>query len=192
MAREANLPKVGVNIMRRMTATALMLLAPLLFAVDGWGTTLPGGNMRFQGQIIAESCRVEIGDRSLIVDMGRISSNRLLAVGEDTNPIPFQIHLQDCTTAVSQHVRLAFYGVADTHNPDVLAIGEQPGAATGVGIALFDERDNLIPLNQPLQPWHRLYRGPVTLYFIAKYRATRHNITGGPANAQAWFALTYQ
>lgn len=29
-------------------------------------------------------------------------------------------------------------------------------------------------------------------YFIAKYRATGRRVTGGIANAQAWFSLTYQ
>jgi fimbrial protein len=40
----------------------------------------------------------------MTVNLGQISSNRFHDVGEDSNPIPFAIHLQDCSTAVSQHV----------------------------------------------------------------------------------------
>ena len=95
--------------------------------------------MRFQGLIMASSCRVEAGDRQMTVNLGQISSNRFHAVGEDSNPIPFAIHLQDCSTAVSQHVGVTFHGVADG-KPDVLSVGEGPGIASGIGIALFDSR----------------------------------------------------
>ena len=40
--------------------------------------------------------------------------------------------------------------------------------------------------------WIRLNEGLTTLHFVAKYRATARQVTGGTANAQAWFALTYQ
>ncbi len=74
----------------------------------------------------------------------------------------------------------------------MLSVGEGPGIATGIGVALFDKEDRLIPLNSPAGAWSRLYTGPTTLHFVAKYRATGHQVTGGAANAQAWFSLTYQ
>lgn len=140
------------------------LLSPLALAGNQWNVTLPGGNMRFQGVIIAESCRVEAGDQQLTVNMGQISSNRFHSPGEDTDPVPFDIHLQDCSTAVSQRVGVAFHGVADGKNPDVLSVGEGPGIATGIGVALFDKEDRLIPLNSPPGAWSRLYTGPTTLH----------------------------
>lgn len=48
-----------------------------------------GGNMQFQGVIIAEACRIEAGDKQMTVNMGQISSNRFHAVGEDSSPVPF-------------------------------------------------------------------------------------------------------
>ncbi|EIG1211782.1 type 1 fimbrial protein, partial [Escherichia coli] len=44
----------------------------------------------------------------------------------------------------------------------------------------------------PPANWKRLYSGSTSLHFIAKYRATGRRVTGGIANAQAWFSLTYQ
>ena len=126
--------------MQRMKSGLLIfLLPPLALAGNQWNVTLPGGNMRFQGIIIAGSCRVEAGDRQMTVNMGQISSNRFHSAGEDANPIPFDIHLQECSTAVSERVGVAFHGVADGKNPDVLSVGEGPGIATGVGVALFDK-----------------------------------------------------
>lgn len=179
--------------MKRMKSGLLMLLLPACaLAGNKWNVTLPGGNMRFQGVIIAESCRVETGDRQLTVQMGQISSNRFHATGEDTHPVPFDIHLEECNTAVSQRVGIAFHGVADGKNPDVLSVGEGPGIASGIGIALFDKEGSLLPLNRPPISWSQLYAGPTTLHFVAKYRATGRQVTGGAANAQAWFSLTYQ
>ncbi|EMX9179860.1 type 1 fimbrial protein [Citrobacter sedlakii] len=179
--------------MQWMKSGLLILLFPVCaLAGNKWNVTSPGGNLRFQGVIIAESCRVEAGDRQMTVQMGQISSNRFHAPGEDTNPVPFDIHLQDCSTSVSQRVGVAFHGVADGKNPDVLSVGEGPGIATGIGIALFDKDGSLVPLNSPPLSWTRLYSGPTTLHFIAKYRSTGRQVTGGAANAQAWFSLTYQ
>lgn len=86
-----------------------------MFALAGnkWNTTLPGGNMQFQGVIIAEACRIEAGDKQMTVNMGQISSNRFHAVGEDSAPVPFVIYLRECSTVVSERVGVAFHGVAD-------------------------------------------------------------------------------
>ena len=55
-----------------------------------------------------------------------------------------------------------------------------------------DDEGNLVPINRPPANWKRLYSGSTSLHFIAKYRATGRRVTGGIANAQAWFSLTYQ
>ncbi|AKF23568.1 fimbrial protein [Escherichia coli] len=157
-----------------MKRKRLFLLASLLpmFALAGnkWNTTLPGGNMQFQGVIIAETCRIEAGDKQMTVNMGQISSNRFHAVGEDSAPVPFVIHLRECSTVVSERVGVAFHGVADGKNPDVLSVGEGPGIATNIGVALFDDEGNLVPINRPPANWKRLYSGSTSLHFIAKYR----------------------
>lgn len=80
---------------------------------------------------------MEVGDQQMTVNMGQVSSNRFHSTGEDASPVPFDIHLQDCSTKVSQQVGVSFRGVADGKNPDVLSVGEGPGIATGIGIAFF-------------------------------------------------------
>ena len=87
--------------MQGMKSGLLLLLPPLALAGKSLERHAAGGSMRFQGLIMASSCHVEAGDRQMTVNLGQISSNRFHAVGEDSNPIPFAIHLQDCSTAVS-------------------------------------------------------------------------------------------
>ncbi|HDG1683612.1 TPA: type 1 fimbrial protein [Kluyvera ascorbata] len=168
------------------------LLPTVAQAGNHWNVTVPGGSMRFQGVIIAEACSVAASDRLMTVKMGQVSSHRFHAAGEESNPIAFDIHLEDCSTEVSQHVGVSFQGVASGKDPDVLSVGEGAGIATGIGIALFDAQGELIPLNQEPRRWVRLNDGANTLHFVAKYRSTDRQVVGGTANAQAWFALTYQ
>ncbi|SLM61974.1 MULTISPECIES: fimbrial protein [Dickeya] len=178
--------------MRGVNAVLLIILfSPAVVAGHHWNVVLPGGNMRFQGEIIAESCRVEAADQHMTVLMGQMPDNRLQGIGSDAGAVPFVIHLLDCNPTVRERVGVAFQGVADSANPDVLAIADGPQAARGVGVALFNAENRLIALNREPQTWARLSPGSVDLHFVAKYRATRHEISGGVANAQAWFSLTY-
>jgi fimbrial protein len=175
-----------------ITGLLVIMVSPIVIAGARSNVISSGGGMRFQGEIIAESCRVEAGDQQMMVNLGQISSNRFHSVGEDINPVPFDIHLQDCSTAVSQRIGLTFLGIADDKDPGVLSVGEGPGIATDVGVALFDSQDRLIPVNSPPQFWTELHKGPESLHFVAKYRATGHEVSGGVANAQALFSLTYE
>jgi fimbrial protein len=170
----------------------LMFLAPLSIAGNKWNVTLPGGQMRFQGELIAEACTVEAGDRQMTVRMGQVSSNRFRAAGDDADPVSFALHLQDCNPNVSDRVGIVFHGIADGKNPDVLSVGEGEGIASGIGVALFDDTGKIIPINSEPQAWRPLTKGLRVLQFVAKYRATGNSVTGGLANAQAWFSLTYQ
>lgn len=170
----------------------LMLLGQMAIAGNHWKVELPGGGVRFQGELIADACTVELADQHLTVIMGQVSSNRFHWVGDEADPVPFDIHLVNCSPNVSRNVGVMFQGVADGKNPDVLSIGEGPGIASGIAVALFDASGSFIPLNTIPQHWTPLPNGPLSLHFVAKYRAVGHSVTGGLANAQAWFALTYQ
>ncbi|HIE9359441.1 TPA: fimbrial protein [Klebsiella quasipneumoniae subsp. similipneumoniae] len=171
----------------------MMMLSPFVFAegniLEG---DYAGGTMRFRGQIFAETCRVVSESQQLTIHMGTISSNRFHSLGDDANPVPFDIHLRDCDAIVSKHIGIAFKGVADSKNPDVLSVGEGPDVATGIGVVIFNEANKLIPLNGDASNWKRINSGPIAFHLVAKYRATSRQVTGGVANAQAWFSLTYQ
>lgn len=147
--------------------------------------------MHFSGVIVSSSCQVEAADPQLTVKMGEVSSNRFHFVGEDVNPVPFDIQLTGCSPGVRKRVRIAFYGVADNENPDLLSSGSGAERATGIGIALFDRNNQLIPLNGQPKDARPRNQDP-TLRYVAKYRTTSEQVSGGKINAQVWFALTYQ
>ncbi|CAM4261518.1 fimbrial protein [Serratia silvae] len=180
--------------MWRMGAGLLLtlLLGAQAIADDRGGDKPTGGLMRFQGEVIAETCSVETGDRNLTVSMGHITTDRFRMAGDESGSVPFDLHLQNCNTAVSRNVGVMFHGMADRNNSQVLSVGDGPGIASGVAVALFDVRGQFIPLNTAPRYWVSLQEGPLILHFVAKYRATGQPVNDGLANAQAWFALTYQ
>lgn len=169
-----------------------LVLGPKAIAGNPRDEPSLGGLMRFQGEVIAETCSVETQDRNLMVSMGHITTERFQLAGDESGAVPFDLHLQNCNTTVSRNVSVMFHGMADSNNPEMLSVGDGPGVATGVAVALFDDRGRFIPLNTAPQYWVPLQDGPLTLHFVAKYRATGLSVSDGLANAQAWFALTYQ
>ncbi|EKT55851.1 fimbrial protein [Providencia sneebia] len=178
--------------MKGLMLGLLLLVSPLMEAGNKWQVQLPGGGMRFQGELIAEACSVEISDRNLTVNMGQLRTNMLNAPGQDTDPVIFDIHLRECSDAVSQYVSITFSGVANDQNPQIFSVGNGPDTATGVGLAIFDSKNTLIPINSAPQKIARTSNGDMTLHFTAKYRATSYQVTGGKADVQALFLLTYE
>lgn len=153
---------------------------------------IDGGITHFRGSLTAEACTVATDSRYQTVDMGQLRSNQFSGVGSMASPVGFSIRLTECSTAVSDLVGVTFTGVTDGKDPQVLKAGEGVNAATGVGLALFDEQGQIIVPNTLPRVWGRLHEGDNNLRFHARYRATSREVTGGNADALAWFALTYQ
>ncbi len=148
--------------------------------------------MRFQGLIMASSCRVEAGDRQMTVNLGQISSNRFHDVGEDSNPIPFAIHLQDCSTAVSQHVGVAFHGVADGKNPDVLSVGEGPGDRQRDWHCAVRQSGPAAAAQSSARPLGAALPRTDDAQFCRQISGDRTPGHRRRGQRQAWFSLTYQ
>ena len=154
--------------------------------------TLSGGLMRFQGEILSDTCIVDDGQQYLTVPMGQVSNNKFIHAGDDSDPVLFSLYFKHCSQSVKRNINIVFRGVADQQDPDLLAIEQGNNVAHGIGIALFDEQGDLIPVNSGILSVRDINSGPLVLNLIAKYRSTSSDVTGGLANAQAWFSLTYQ
>lgn len=148
--------------------------------------------MKFQGEILSNTCIVDDNERFLTVTMGQVSNSKFTHAGDDSDPVLFSLRFKHCSPGIARSIKIVFRGIADKANPDLLALSPETNSATGIGIALFDEQGDLIPLNSGWLPVRTDYNGLLTLNLIAKYRATSNDVNGGLANAQAWFSLTYQ
>ena len=150
------------------------------------------GQMQFQGEVIADTCIIDDGNQYLTVDMGQASNSKFRQAGDDSDPVMFSLNFRHCSPNVSRNMVVAFRGVADKQNPDLLAVETDDNDARGIGIALFDDKGNLIPVNTGTLVVKPEYAGPLTVNLTARYRSTTDNVSGGLDNAQAWFSFTYQ
>ncbi|QHS50176.1 fimbrial protein (plasmid) [Klebsiella michiganensis] len=172
--------------------TFLLMVSGETLAGNRHHVVTDGGITHFRGVLTAEACSVSTDSRSQTVNMGQLRSNQFSGVGSQTSPVGFSIRLTECSTAVSDQVGVTFSGITDGKDPLVLKAGEGMNAATGVGLALFDDQGEIIiPNTQPLV-WSRLHEGDNSLRFHARYRATSRQVTGGNADAFTSFTLTYQ
>lgn len=169
-----------------------LLIINSAYAQSSYPVILPGGLMKFRGQVVAGTCIIDDGDRFLTVDMGTISSNRLHQIGDYADPIYFSLHFRHCSPAVSHQIYLRLEGVADKQDSAALAISRDTTSAHGIGISLFDTEGNPLPLNSDFMSVNVSTYGPLTLNLMARYRVTSESISGGTVNAQAWFLITYQ
>ncbi|WP_017891205.1 fimbrial protein [Serratia sp. S4] len=153
---------------------------------------IDGGRVHLRGVLTAAACSVSTESANQVIDMGPLSSNQFGDLGSYAPPIEFIIRLTECSTAVSNTVGITFFGVTDGKDPQVLKAGEGENAASGVGLALFDYKGDIILPNTAPLSWANLHEGENILRFMARYRATSRQVVGGNADASTWFALTYQ
>ena len=144
------------------------------------------------GSILDNSCIVAPASAEQTVQMGDVASKQFGDTGSTLLPVRFTVDLQQCGPAANG-VTLTFTGSQDTANPDLLAINGGSGSASGLGIAILDERQVVIPLNKasqnyPLDP--TLVDNVLTFY--AQYTSTAPAVSAGTANASATFSLTYE
>lgn len=173
----------------RMLLALLSLACFPLLAANKWNVTLPGGRLSFSGEAIVAACQVDGVEKT--VDMGLVSSNRFRFAGEFSPAVPFDIRLVNCSPRSVHHVSVAFRGLTDPRIPSALFVGSTTHTASGVAIALADEKGNPVEVNSPIEPVWTLLNGTLTLRFIARYVSTTASVTGGDVDATATFVITY-
>uniref|UniRef100_UPI00201B3254 fimbrial protein n=1 Tax=Escherichia coli TaxID=562 RepID=UPI00201B3254 len=89
-----------------------------------------------------------------------------------------------------KNVEISFNGVGDADNSKLISVSTEPGAATGVGIGIYDNTNTLVDLNTGKSATV-LKEGQTVLYFTANYVSTKDAVTIGYGNAEVDFNLTY-
>lgn len=175
--------------MQQSINRALLIAGTALFAVLP-AAAKDDGSVTFQGQVVNAACSVSMDSGDQIVHMGQVRNSQFIAAGDWAKPVPFFITLEACDTSVSQRAGVLFSGESDGNDPG-FSRGLWAGAATGIGIGLFDAMGNLV--KPDTAPWYRpLQDGENRLSYIARYRATEDSVNAGTANAQVWFIVFYQ
>lgn len=112
------------------------------------------GKINFVGSITDDACTVtnNVGN-PLTVTLGNVSSKAFTGAGSTAAPIKFTIALTDCPKTVTS-VRVTFDGTADSNVNAILALTQDDGVATGVGLQLADQNGTPVTLFTPSTACH--------------------------------------
>lgn len=148
------------------------------------------GTINIDGSIEEPGCTISPDSVNQTISLGNIASSQLSQPGETSLPITFKISFEHCSS-VTKTLALRFNGTSDSTNPDLVAIDSDPGAASGIAIAIKDSTSHLLPINTSTGTYSTPYSyGSLTYY--AQYMATKSNVTAGTANATVTFSMTYE
>ncbi len=164
-------------------------------------TTVNGGTVHFEGEVVNAACAVDAGSVDQTVQLGQVKASTLAATGDTSGAVGFNIQLDDCDTTVATTAAIAFAGVTATSSasgtstsyPDVLALqSSAAGSAGNVGIQILDSTGTALKLDgASFSTAKTLIDGTNTLPFQARYYAL-DAATAGTANADATFQVQYQ
>ncbi|MEQ5757388.1 fimbrial protein [Providencia rettgeri] len=165
-----------------------IIQSPYIYAKNG-----QIGEIRIQGELIAEPCVIRPGDEEIEVDFGTII-DKYLYINNRSQTESYIIHLDDCDTSIYNYVDITFIGNENPKLPGLLSL-DANSIASGIGIAILDMNDKLIKINTPI-PAYKLSNGNNELQFKAYVQAELNaikskNIGLGLFTATATFKLFY-
>lgn len=147
------------------------------------------GSVHFTGFITEEPCEVVTKDQT--VNLGGISKDEFPVAGATSAGQKFNLKLTNCPITVTT-AAVRFEGDQyGGNNNEILALTQETGVATGVGIQLRDNQNQLVKLlenssSYPLQP-----TVDNELDFSARYVSAIDTVNAGPANGVVQFSIVY-
>ncbi|NIF22658.1 MULTISPECIES: fimbrial protein [Pantoea] len=177
------------KILLPMVSIGLSLLAMNAHASNG--------TVAFTGSIVNSTCSVSSGDQNKQVFIGKYPTSAFTKIGDVTASKAFTINLTNCETG---NYTLRFDGPTVAGSPNLLSVS----AATGVGIEILDNAQNVLPINQTADsttPWVAITNnstdsknatGTATFNLKARYKSYASAVTAGDANANANFTIEYK
>ncbi|HGM5456450.1 TPA: fimbrial protein [Serratia marcescens] len=128
-----------------MNLNKTMMAAVLAFGtISGAQAADQGhGKVTFTGSIIDAPCSIDPNSIDQTVDLGSVSNVSLLN-GGNSDPKPFEIHLEKCSLDTAKTVTTTFDGAAGKNG----LLG-MTGDAKGASIAITDGSNNIIELGKP-------------------------------------------
>lgn len=149
-------------------------------------------NMTLTYTYVAPACTLSTTDATSTVPMGVWSLQRFTSVGYTTDPVTFHLYLT-CNQEFPNGVEIKFSGVADSNDPTVLALSNagDSSVAQGIGIVIYDDDNNVVPLNSDSKAYAVSMSDTNDLLFKAAYKMVASSVTAGIANSTATFVVDY-
>ncbi len=149
------------------------------------------GTIHFTGSVSDQTCTIDSSSQSLNVDLGTVSQAALSgAAGIKASPTQFTLTLNACPDTVTG-ASVKFDGTPDDVEKSLLALDDDTGVATGVGIEIANSDGTAIPLHSASADYP-LVEGDNAIGFLARYVSTGAAVTPGKANGTSEFTINYK
>ncbi|HID7801691.1 TPA: fimbrial protein [Proteus mirabilis] len=165
-----------------LIATTSILVSNNVIAADG--------TIDFTGEIIDNACELAAGSDALKVNLGKVSKTALPSAGDTAAATKFTIKLINCPKTVST-ASVKFDAQSYSGDDTVIALKQESGVATGVGIQITDDANTVVPLFTASKTYPLKEGVENNLDFRARYIAKTDSVTAGLANANATFTINY-
>lgn len=180
-------------MIRTLSLQAVLLTA--VFPACAHTVVVDGGRVHLRGELVNSACAVAPESQDLRVEMGQYRSNTFGDVGSySTVTVPFTLHLVECRRDVASQVGISFQGLSPAEDPQVFVASAQasgmPGES-GLGLALFDDRQQLIIPNATPNHYSPIAAQEMTFHFSARYRVISLPLVPGNLLTDVWFTLVY-
>ena len=179
--------------MNRTLALLALLLAA--FSALAHRVVVDGGGVHLRGELVNSACAVSPESQDLRVEMGQYRSNNFADVGSySTVTVPFTLKLVECRRDIASQVGIAFQGLSPAEDPQVfVATAKASGmpGKTGLGLALFDNQQQLIIPNAPPGSYLPIISQEMAFHFSARYRVISLPLVPGNLLTDVWFTLVY-
>ncbi|KFC81414.1 fimbrial protein [Buttiauxella agrestis] len=176
----------------KFNSALLSLVAAGLFSVAAHAdTTVAGGTIKFEGQVVDAACSVFADSMDQTVTLDQVTASKLATAGTAAGQQKsFNIKLEDCDTTASQNASVTFIGQSDAVTSGALANTAGAGAATNVALQLYGADGAVLPLGTTSSTT-TLIDGENILPFSVDYIATGAAATAGNVSAVATFSTTF-
>ncbi|MDC9751957.1 fimbrial protein [Proteus mirabilis] len=172
----------------RKSFIAMLIATTSIFVANN--ALAADGTIDFTGEIIDNACELAAGSDALKVNLGKVSKTALPSAGVTAAATKFTIKLINCPATVST-ASVKFDAKSYSGDDTVIALKQESGVATGVGIQITDDANTVVPLFTASKNYPLKEDGENNLDFIARYIAKTDSVTAGLANANATFTINY-
>ncbi|MGY4106321.1 fimbrial protein [Aeromonas encheleia] len=175
---------------KSLLAVAVVLSSGISLNAFAVPTTVTGGTVYFNGEVVNAACAVSSDsmDQTVYLDQVRTAAFNSMADAPANQPESFEIKLVDCDTTVQATAAVSFTGSTVAGKSSVLANSAGAGGAQGVGLMLMGPDGATLEINTGVPSSQvTLVDGTTIIPLTVDYISTSTVVTPGPVSSVANF-----
>ncbi|TFZ52761.1 type 1 fimbrial protein [Serratia proteamaculans] len=172
--------------------------------VDNWQVDGEHGELQVIGELTESACRLDMASANQTVDLGTTATGQFNRVGEQAQPVAFQLRFRDCirvgstqtdnrngdltSSAIQPVVAVTFMAPADADNAELVKVAGNN--VSGIALRLTDNQHRDVRLGSRGLPMFLTPGDDSLTYYVVPER-TSGVLKPGAYRASVNFGLSY-